>query len=79
MFAHPLFQALGIRQEVRHSRAGVVPLLAPPIHLSRTDTAVFRAPPALGEHTREVLEAAGLQAQEIEALLREGVVRGAGP
>jgi alpha-methylacyl-CoA racemase len=55
-----------------------VKLLGVPIKLSRTPGDANRAPgPALGEHTDEVLSAAGLGADEIAALHEAGAVAGA--
>jgi crotonobetainyl-CoA:carnitine CoA-transferase CaiB-like acyl-CoA transferase len=55
-----------------------VKLLGVPIKLSRTPGDANRAPgPALGEHTDEVLAAAGLSADEIAALHDSGAVAGA--
>jgi crotonobetainyl-CoA:carnitine CoA-transferase CaiB-like acyl-CoA transferase len=36
--------------------------------------AVRRHPPAIGEHSRDILAEAGFGAAEIEALLRDGIV-----
>lgn len=46
-----------------------------PVKLSRTPGSVKAPPPALGQHTRELLSELGLAAEEIEALLAQGVVR----
>ncbi len=54
-----------------------VRLLGLPIKLSRTPGAPARAPgPALGQHTEEVLAAAGFSAEEIASLERSGAVAG---
>jgi alpha-methylacyl-CoA racemase len=54
-----------------------VRLLGLPIKLSRTPGNPTRAPgPTLGEHTEEVLAAAGFTTQEIESLERAGAVAG---
>jgi alpha-methylacyl-CoA racemase len=56
-----------------------VKLLGVPIKLSRTPGDAGRAPgPALGEHTDEVLVAAGFSESEIAALLQSGAIAGAG-
>jgi crotonobetainyl-CoA:carnitine CoA-transferase CaiB-like acyl-CoA transferase len=55
-----------------------VKLLGVPIKLSRTPGDASRAPgPALGEHTDEVLAAAGLTADEIADLHESGAIAGA--
>jgi crotonobetainyl-CoA:carnitine CoA-transferase CaiB-like acyl-CoA transferase len=57
---------------------GPVRLLGAPVKLSRTPADPTRAPgPALGEHTEEVLAAAGYSADEIASLREEGAVAGA--
>ena len=48
--------------------------LGVPVKLSRTPAARTRPAPALGEHTREVLAAAGFSDEEIAALLESGAV-----
>lgn len=45
-----------------------------PVKLSATPGQVRHRAPLLGEHTREVLEAAGLPASRVDALLEAGVV-----
>jgi crotonobetainyl-CoA:carnitine CoA-transferase CaiB-like acyl-CoA transferase len=60
----------GVEQPIR--------LLGVPVKLSRTPADPVSAPgPALGEHTDEVLAAAGYSADEIAALHRTGAVAGA--
>jgi crotonobetainyl-CoA:carnitine CoA-transferase CaiB-like acyl-CoA transferase len=55
-----------------------IKLIGAPIKLSRTPAQPTRAPgPALGEHTDELLEAAGYSAEEIAALRDSGAVAGA--
>jgi alpha-methylacyl-CoA racemase len=54
-----------------------VRLLGTPVKLSRTPGDPARGPgPALGEHTAEVLTAAGYSDEEIAALLEQGAVAG---
>lgn len=45
--------------ELEHATAGKLRLLANPLQLSDTPATVRRAPPILGEHTREILGKAG--------------------
>ncbi|TDD87986.1 CoA transferase [Actinomadura darangshiensis] len=70
VFGDPQVEALGM---VRDTAAG--PLMRGPLWLDGSPAPVRRTPPALGEHTREVLAEAGLTAGEIDALIAEGVVR----
>ncbi|HEX6354895.1 CoA transferase [Actinophytocola sp.] len=60
--------------EMDHPVEGRVRALGIPVKLSETAGAVRRAPPQLGEHTDEVLRAAGYSATEIAALREEGAV-----
>jgi formyl-CoA transferase len=54
-----------------------VKLLGTPIKLSRTPARPERMPaPALGEHTDEVLRAAGFSSEDISALRASGAVAG---
>ena len=54
-----------------------VKLLGAPVKLSRTPADPVRSPgPGLGEHTGEVLAAAGFSDEEIAALVQDGAVAG---
>lgn len=55
VFEDPQVRERGLRVEVPHARAGSVPLLANPIRMSATPLTRYEAPPAVGEHTRQVL------------------------
>ena len=55
VFADAQVRARGLRVEMEHRAGGGVPLVANPIRLSASPVAYRRAPPALGEHTAEVL------------------------
>ena len=68
-FADPQVRALDIVQKV-----GDVAYLAQPVTLSRTPSHVASHPPALGEHTAEILRGLGCDANEIEQLVARGVV-----
>jgi crotonobetainyl-CoA:carnitine CoA-transferase CaiB-like acyl-CoA transferase len=75
VFESPQVRHRGLRVEAPHPVCGAVPMVASPIRLSATPVAHDVAPPALGQHTREVLrELAGLGDEEIERLRRSGVV-----
>lgn len=61
--------------QVQHSIAGRVQVLGVPVKLSETAGAVRTAPPALGEHTEQVLtEDLGLSAAKVAELRSAGVV-----
>jgi crotonobetainyl-CoA:carnitine CoA-transferase CaiB-like acyl-CoA transferase len=75
VFADPQVRARGLRQEVESPTAGAIPLVANPIRLSETPVQYRSAPPALGQHTREVLrEVLGLADAEIDRLQSAGVL-----
>jgi crotonobetainyl-CoA:carnitine CoA-transferase CaiB-like acyl-CoA transferase len=50
-------------------------MLAPPSEWSETPPDYRRHAPRLGEHTREVLQEAGLTTEQINALLAAGAAR----
>ena len=56
VFDDPQVRARGLRIELPHAVAGTVPLVANPIRMSASPVTYRRAPPALGEHTGEVLD-----------------------
>ena len=68
-FADPQVRELDIVQEV-----GDVPYLGQPVTLSRTPSRVVAHPPALGEHTAEVLREIGFDDAGIARLRSEGIV-----
>ena len=68
-FADPQVRQLGMVQEV-----GDVPYLGQPVTLSRTPSRVVAHPPALGEHTAEVLREIGFDDAGIARLRSEGIV-----
>ena len=49
-------------------------MVATPVRLSKTPVALRSAAPELGQHTEEVLLAAGYSWEEIEALRSEGAI-----
>jgi crotonobetainyl-CoA:carnitine CoA-transferase CaiB-like acyl-CoA transferase len=67
--------ARGMKIEVEHTTAGAIPLVANPIRLSASPVAYRRAPPTLGQHTREVLaEELGCDAERIDRLAASRVI-----
>ena len=62
--------------EVEQPELGPVRLLGMPVKFSRTPGDATRPAPALGEHTREVLEAAGYEPAEVDALCEAGAAAG---
>jgi crotonobetainyl-CoA:carnitine CoA-transferase CaiB-like acyl-CoA transferase len=57
--ADPHTEATGMIVETEHPAAGTIRMLGSPLHLADSPFAVRRRPPLLGEHTAEVLAAAG--------------------
>jgi crotonobetainyl-CoA:carnitine CoA-transferase CaiB-like acyl-CoA transferase len=75
LFQQPQIAARGLRVEVRDPQGRPVDLTGTPFHIARVDLPQTRMPPALGEHTAEVLtELLSLSPAEIEALREKGVI-----
>lgn len=58
---HPHLQAVGLFQETTHPTAGPLREMRPAARFSATPLSLRRHAPTLGEHTEEVLSAAGIQ------------------
>jgi len=71
----PHLEATGFWQLVEHPSEGGMRLPGIPAAYSKTPADIRRLPPRLGEHSLEVLRAAGLDPEEIEALLATGATR----
>ena len=74
VFADPQVQHLAPHAEIRSPHAGSLTLLRQPVALSRTPSRMERHPPAIGEHTNEVLREFGFGDEEIEMLARDRIV-----
>lgn len=68
---HPQTLYLNMVQQLEQAGVGTLPYIGLPIHPFRRD--VLSAP-RIGEHSIEILAQAGLQAQQIDALIASGVV-----
>jgi crotonobetainyl-CoA:carnitine CoA-transferase CaiB-like acyl-CoA transferase len=68
VFADPQVKHLGIAQSVKKKDKSTLNVVGQPIKLSRTNSKIAAPPPALGQHTNEVLKEFGFSAKEIVAL-----------
>jgi crotonobetainyl-CoA:carnitine CoA-transferase CaiB-like acyl-CoA transferase len=75
VFRDPQVRHRGLALELPHASAGVAPSIANPIKFSATPIRYERAPPTLGQHTRQVLTTlAGLTESELEALTASEII-----
>ena len=75
VFANPQLQARGIKVDIPHPLAGVVPQVASPMRFSETPIEYHLAPPTLGQHNEYVLrELLGMQMNEIDRLQRKNIL-----
>jgi crotonobetainyl-CoA:carnitine CoA-transferase CaiB-like acyl-CoA transferase len=68
-------RALGLLQTIDHDRIPDLQLPALPLSFDRERATHSSAPPAVGEHTAEILAGVGYDNDEIASLAAEGVVR----
>lgn len=73
-FRHPQLRHRKMLLEVEHPTEGTVPQLGFPIKLSGTPCEIRSAAPLLGEHTQEILAAAGYDPAAIAALREGGAI-----
>lgn len=66
---------LDMVQHVTRADGSDLPLLRGPVSIDGAALPIRKAPPALGEDTREVLSALGLTEEQVEGLLDAGIVR----
>ncbi|MFZ5468766.1 MAG: CaiB/BaiF CoA transferase family protein [Myxococcota bacterium] len=71
--AHPQLAARGMIADVDHPEAGPIRMLGSPLPLEGARLTPS-PPPALGQHTHDILRALGWSDEEISALVRERVV-----
>ena len=74
VFADPQVKHLGMAAPAKHPELGDIELVAQPIKMSGAKFQVRATTPGLGEHTGEILTAAGYSAGEIEALRAAGAI-----
>ena len=74
VFAEPQVKARGVRIELTNASDVKVPLVASPMRFSETPIEYRLAPPALGQHTEEVLRGLGKSDAELARLREAGVI-----
>lgn len=78
VFAHPQLDAHGLRVDQQHAHWGPLPQIANPLRREGQPRLALRPPPALGQHSAEVLAELGFDAPACDDLQARGIV-GAGP
>ena len=73
-FQHPDAIAHGWTAEYQHSVLGKMYQPGLPVNLSKTPGKIQGPPPALGEHTREIMQSVGYTDAEIDDLKARGVI-----
>ncbi len=64
----------GMIWDLEHTVTGPQRVVGPWVTMSKTPTRAYRAAPALGEHSEDLLAEAGFSSQEIEELRARGVI-----
>ncbi|MEP6842246.1 MAG: CoA transferase [Pseudolysinimonas sp.] len=74
VFADPQVVHLDMVKKLTRRDGSALPLLRGPITVDGVAPTITKAPPALGEDTRAVLDRLGLTAEQIDGLLAAGIV-----
>jgi len=74
VFSDPHVQSRGMRVNVEHPFEPQLSLIRNAISFSGTPVKEYRAPPLLGEHTKEVLASIGYDEAKVEALKAQKIV-----
>ncbi len=74
VFADPQVKSYGFPIEVEHPKMGKMKLIGNAVDMSRTPPTIDRPPPLLGEHTDEILNALGYDADALASLRAKGVI-----
>jgi crotonobetainyl-CoA:carnitine CoA-transferase CaiB-like acyl-CoA transferase len=72
----PQIHARDMIRELTHPEYGPIRLLGIPVKLSDTPGAVESPPPYFGEHNKEILNSLGYSTDDVESLVRAGVLDG---
>jgi crotonobetainyl-CoA:carnitine CoA-transferase CaiB-like acyl-CoA transferase len=71
----PQANAAGMFLELEHTITGPQKVVGPIVTMSSTPTGSPLPAPALGEHTRQILQTLGLEDDEVQHLARAGIIR----
>lgn len=75
VFEHPQVRHRGLKIELPHPTGGTTPLVANPIKFSATPIQYEKAPPLLGQHTKEILSTlGGLSETDMAQLSARGII-----
>jgi formyl-CoA transferase len=74
VFSDPQVQHLRPQATIDSPHVGKLTLLRQPMTLSRTPSRMERHPPAIGEHSEEVLREAGFTPEEVAELSRQRII-----
>ena len=75
VYNDPHVQARNMEVDLDDPELGILRNIGIPVKLSETPGRIRHRAPALGEHTREVLEGAGYSSQDVDKLIESGVVK----
>ncbi len=74
VFSDPHVRSRGMEIKVDHPFEHALSLIRNPLTFSGTPVTEYRAPPLLGENTREILSAIGYDDGKLETLRKQGVI-----
>src|SRR5690606_27413354 len=72
---HPQLKAVELFKTAEHPSEGQIPYVRPTTLLQKTPANVRRLAPHAGQHTRQILRAAGISDEQAEALIQAGVLK----